>query len=145
MKSNRTPVWIAGFLFFLSIILTFVFLMPKQTNNPKELNFDEAMAKIRSREVSEVTIKQDSLELVDKNKVKFFTKLDATEATREQILDAVARVNNEKPGSIKTNLEQASSGWGWIVLFNSLPFFIMWGLTLAVIVYAVSTLSRNKG
>ena len=148
MNSRNFAVVIACLLLFSSIVLSFVWLYPGKNGDSKEVAFDEALAKIRSKEISEVLIKQDSLELTTRNKEKFFAKLDAGDAPRAKILDEIKKVNDEKPQSIKTNLEQTSSGWGWIVVLNTLfplLFFIMWGLTLAVIVYAVRTLSRNKG
>ena len=144
MKSNRTPVWIAGFLLFLSIVATFVLILPGKPSGTKELGFDEMISKIKSKEIGEVTIRQDSVELIGKNKEKYFTNLDAGDETREIILSTINTINEEKTGAIKTTLEPKSSGWGWIVFINAVPFFIMWGLTLAVIVYAVRTLSRNK-
>jgi ATP-dependent Zn protease len=146
MKSNKIIVGIAGVLVFLSIALTFIWLLPsKNSSDTKALALDEAIAKIRNKEVSEAVIKQDSLVLTNKNKEEFYTKFDASDETRTTILNEIDKVNKEKPNSIKTTQEQSSSGWNWIVLYGSLPFYLMWAATLAVIVYAVRSLSRNKG
>jgi ATP-dependent Zn protease len=146
MKTNRILVGLAGVLVFLSIVLTFVWVLPSRNpSEPKDITFEEAILKIKKKDITEVTIKQDSLELVSKDKEKFITPLDASDATREKILGTIDTINTEKPDTIKTSIEPTSSGWGWIVLLNAVPFFIMWAATLAVIVYAVRTLSRNKG
>jgi len=144
MKLKRAVGWVAGLFLFLSIVLTFIWLSPGKSSSRKELGFEEAISKIENKEISEVLVNQNGLELTSKNREKFVTKME-NPVHREKIFNALDSANTKKPGSIIINLEQTSSGWGSIVLFNSLTVFIMWGLTLAVIVYAVRTLSRNKG
>ena len=144
MKSDRIITRLAGILLFLSIVLTFVWLLPKNSSGSQELNFKEAISKIEKMEISEVIADENKFELINKDKEKFFTTA-ANPTQMELIFNAFDRVNGQKPGTIKINIKPASSGWGRIVLLNTLPFFIMWGLTLGVIVYAVRTLSRNKG
>ena len=123
-KAKQVLLW----LMIISSAMLFVwFLQSKQGKNPSELSYDEALTRIRNKDIAEVTIKQDSLELINKDKEKFFTKLDASDATREQVLGMINQINEEKSGTIKTNLEQTSSGWGWIVLINALPFLLLIG------------------
>jgi len=123
-KAKQVLLW----LMIISSAMLFVwFLQSKQGKNPSELSYDESLTRIRNKDIAEVTIKQDSLELINKDKEKFFTKLDSSDATREKILGTIDQINTEKPGSIKTNLEQTSSGWGWIVLINALPFLLLIG------------------
>jgi cell division protease FtsH len=97
------------------------FLQSKQTKTPEELSFDQAIARIKAKEVQELTIRQDSLELKGKEVGTFVTKLDASDATREQIHAAAEGTNT------KINLEQASSGMGWLLLINALPFLLLIG------------------
>jgi ATP-dependent Zn protease len=61
------------------------------------------------------------LELVSKTNEKFTAKLDASDSTRDQIYAAA----NETGTTIK--LEPASSGWGWLLLINALPFLLLMG------------------
>lgn len=106
----------------ISSALVFVwFLQTKQTKNPQELSFDQAITRIKNKEITEAVVKQDVLELTTKGNEKFTTKLDASDATRENILAAA----NETGTTIK--LEPASSGWGWLVLINALPFLLLIG------------------
>ncbi|HEY8560750.1 MAG TPA: hypothetical protein VIL74_10285 [Pyrinomonadaceae bacterium] len=144
MKSNRIIVGIAGVLLFLSIVLTFVVLTPKNATDANEIGVDEAMVKIRNQEITEVIFNRDFFQLVDKNKQRYFVKPDPTDTAWERLLNPIEQINAAKPGTIKTTLEQNSYGWGWIILLNSLSFFILGALTLGVIVYAVKALSRNK-
>jgi cell division protease FtsH len=123
-KAKQVLLW----LMIISSAMLFVwFLQSKQGKNPSELSYDEALTRIRNKEISEVLIKQDALELTNKDKEKFFTKLDASDATRTNLLGSIDEINKEKPSSIKTTLEQSSSGWGWIVLINALPFLLLIG------------------
>src|SRR4051794_37306065 len=91
--------------------LTFVYyLQTKQSQPPKELTFDAALTQIRNKEIRDITIKQDTLELTSKAGDKAVAKLDTSDETRKQIYAAA----NETDTSIK--LEAPSSGLGWLVL-----------------------------
>jgi cell division protease FtsH len=106
----------------ISSALLFVwFLQTKQTTNPQDLSFDQALARIKNKEVTTAVVRQDMLELTTKGNEKFTSKLDASDATRDQIYAAA----NETGTTI--NLEPASSGWGWILLINALPFLLLIG------------------
>ena len=62
-KAKQVLLW----LMIISSALLFVyFLNGKQTAGPKELSFDKAMTQIKNKEVTEATIRQDTLELVSK-------------------------------------------------------------------------------
>ncbi len=104
-----------------SSLLFVYFLQSKQGKSPQELSFDKALTQIRNKDISELTLKQDVLELTNKNGEKFTAKLDASDAPRESILKAA-----DESGT-KVSLEPASSGWGWIVLINALPFLLLIG------------------
>ena len=117
-KAKQILLW----LMIISSSLLFVyFLQSKQGKSPQELSFDKALTQIRNKDISELTLKQDVLELTNKNGEKFTAKLDASDAPRESILKAA-----DESGT-KVSLEPASSGWGWIVLINALPFLLLIG------------------
>lgn len=81
-KAKQVLLW----LMIISSALLFVyFLQSKQTGSPKELSFDKALTQIKNKEATEVTVRQDSLELTTKTNEKFLTKLDASDASREAI------------------------------------------------------------
>jgi cell division protease FtsH len=123
-KAKQVLLW----LMIISSAMLFVwFLQSKQGKAPGELSYDEALTRIRNKDIAEASIKQDSLELINKDKEKFVTKLDSSDATRTALLGAIDEINKEKPNSIRTTLEQSSSGWGWIVLINALPFLLLIG------------------
>ncbi len=106
----------------ISSALVFVYyLQTKQTTPPKELSFDAALTQIRNKDIKEVTVKQDSLELVNKADQKLSTKLDLSDATRTEILAAA------KETDTVVKLEPPSSGLGWQVLITLLPFILLMG------------------
>ena len=106
----------------ISTSLLFVwFLQSKQTNNPEKISFDAALTQTRNKEITEITVKQSQLELTDKNSKHYYAELDSSDAPREAILKAADESNT------KVNLEPASSGWGWILLINALPFLLLIG------------------
>ncbi|HVF48099.1 MAG TPA: ATP-dependent zinc metalloprotease FtsH [Pyrinomonadaceae bacterium] len=117
-KAKQVLLW----LMIISSALVFVYyLQTKQTTPPKELSFDEALTQIKNKDIKEITIKQDTLELTDKTDRKFSAKLDASDSTRKEIYAA-------KEGTdTKVKLEQPSSGLGWLVLINALPFILLMG------------------
>src|ERR1035437_4984405 len=106
----------------ISSALVFVwYLQTKQTQPPKELTFDQALTQIRNKDIKEISIKQDTLELVNKSDVKLSARLDGSDSTRDQIYGAA----KETDTAIK--LEPPSSGLGWLVLVNALPFILLMG------------------
>jgi cell division protease FtsH len=117
-KAKQVLLW----LMIISSALVFVwYLQSKQTSPAKELSFDAALTQIRHKEIKEATIKQDALELVNKSEQKFTAKLDTSDATRDQIYGAA------KDTDTVIKLEAPSSGLGWLVLVNALPFILLMG------------------
>jgi ATP-dependent Zn protease len=145
MKKSRIITTIAGVLLFLSIVLTFVWFFPmKRTSQPGEIAFADIVTKIEKGEVKAVIIKQSSVDVTDRSNQKYSAAL-GSEPTREILLDKIKEYNKINTGAaIKYSEESVSSNFEWFVWFNFATFFTMWAATLAVIVYAVRTLSRNK-
>jgi len=107
----------------ISSALVFVwYLQTKQTPPAKELPLDGALTQIRNKDIKQVTIKQDSLDLVNKSEQKFSTKLDLSDATRSEIFAAL----KESPDT-SYSTEPPSSGLGWQVLLTLLPFILLMG------------------
>jgi cell division protease FtsH len=111
----------------ISSALLFVwYLQTKQTTPPKELSFDAALTQTRNKDIKEITVKQDSLELVNKSDVKFVARLDSSDSSRDQIHAAAKDpVTGEYHTQVK--LEPASQGYGWLILINALPFILLMG------------------
>jgi cell division protease FtsH len=117
-KAKQILLW----LVIISSAMVFAyFLQSKHETNPAELTYDQASTRIENKETSEVFFKQDSIELKDKSGNKFFTKLDTSDAPREALL----KIAKDAGTSVK--FDQASSGWGWILLINALPFILLIG------------------
>ncbi|MEQ1921947.1 MAG: ATP-dependent zinc metalloprotease FtsH [Pyrinomonadaceae bacterium] len=117
-KAKQVLLW----LMIISSALVFVwYLQSKQTPQTKDLSFDAALTQIRNKDIKEVTVKQDTLELVSKSDVKFTAKLDTSDATRDQIFAAA------KDTDTAIKLEAPSTGLGWQVLISLLPFVLLMG------------------
>ena len=117
-KVKQILLWMV----IISSALVFVYyLQTKQTQPPKELTFDAALTQIRNKDIRDITIKQDTLELTSKNGDKAVARLDTSDETRKQIYAAA----NDTDTTIK--LEAPSSGLGWLVLVNALPFILLMG------------------
>ena len=106
----------------ISSALVFVWYLQKnQVQPPKELSFDAAMTQIKNKDIKEITVKQDSLELVNQANEKLSTKLDMSDSTRDQIFAAA------KETATVIKLESPSSGLGWQILITLLPFILLMG------------------
>jgi cell division protease FtsH len=112
----------------ISSALLFVwYLQSKQTKNPQDLPIDLAITRINNKDFREANFKQSQVEFVDASGTKWVTTI-GSEATRETLLKAITDFNKENTSNtIKTNEEAASTGWGWLVLINALPFLLLIG------------------
>ncbi len=120
-KAKQILLW----LMIISSSLLFVyFLQSKQGINPKELSFDKGLTFIKNKEVTEVSVGQTVMELTTKSNEKYTVKLDSSDSTRDQIYAAA------KETETKINLESASSGWGWLLLIQALPFLLLMGFLI---------------
>jgi cell division protease FtsH len=112
----------------ISSALLFVwYLQSKQAKNPQDLPIDRAIAQINNKEFREANFKQSQVEFLDNAGNKLITTV-GSDPTREALLKAVNDFNQANPSAaIKTTEEPASSGWGWLVLINALPFLLLIG------------------
>lgn len=145
MKSNRIIAAVAGFLLFISIVLTSVWLLsPAKTAQSQEVTLEQAALLIDNKQVKEVNFKPSQVEIIDIDRNHFYSNL-SSEMVSESLLTKVNEYNKKTPNApIKYSFEAASSDLSRIILVSNAVFIIMWAVTLAVIVYAVRTLSRNK-
>lgn len=112
----------------ISSALAFVwFIQRAQSKNPQDLSYDQALTRIGNKDISEATVKQDSIDLIDKSGTKFTTKLDASDASRQILLGTMNDINKAAPGTIKINLEQPTTSFFWIMLVQALPFLLLVG------------------
>ena len=112
----------------ISSALVFVwYLQAKQTTPPKELSIDMAVTRIANKEIKEAAFKQSQVEFLDTGGNKWVTSL-GSDATRELLVKKIGEFNDvNQTASIKTSEEQVSSGLGWLVLVNALPFILLMG------------------
>jgi cell division protease FtsH len=123
-KVKQVFLW----LMIISCALAFVwFLQSKQTKAAQDLSIDMAVTRTDNKEFKEALFKQSSVEFTDMSGNKFVTKI-GSDPTRELLTTTVNEFNKQNPGNkILTNEEEASSGLGWLVLINALPFLLLIG------------------
>ncbi|MGB7209435.1 MAG: ATP-dependent zinc metalloprotease FtsH [Pyrinomonadaceae bacterium] len=123
-KVKQILLW----LMIISSALVFVwFLQSKQTKAAQDLTIDMAGTRIENKDFKEAAFKQGGVEFTDASGNKFVTTI-GSDATREMLLKKVDEFNKANPAAaIKVNEEAASSGLGWLVLINALPFLLLIG------------------
>ncbi|HTK38899.1 MAG TPA: ATP-dependent zinc metalloprotease FtsH [Pyrinomonadaceae bacterium] len=112
----------------ISSALLFVwYLQSKQAKNPQDLPIDLAITRINNKEFKQANLKQSQIEFLDTSNNKWITTI-GSDATRATLLKAITDFNSSNPSSTITFSEEpASSGWGWLVLINALPFLLLIG------------------
>ena len=71
-KGKQVLLW----LMIISSALVFVwFLQSRQVKPAQELSFDAALTQIKNKDIKELTVRQDTLELVNKSDAKLVAKL----------------------------------------------------------------------
>ncbi|MCY7376851.1 MAG: ATP-dependent zinc metalloprotease FtsH [Pyrinomonadaceae bacterium] len=110
-----------------SSLLFVYFLQSKQGKNPSDLTVDSAITRIKNKDFKEAFFKQSQIEFKDANGAVFVTTI-GSDPMRETVLKTVTDFNDANPSApITTSEEPASSGWGWILLINALPFLLLIG------------------
>jgi cell division protease FtsH len=117
-KGKQILLWL---MIISSVLFVVWFLNARQAKPATELSFDKAITQIKNKDIKEITVNQDTLELVDKNDVKSVARLDASDSTRDYIQKAAEGTDT------KINLTQPSSGLGWILIVQALPFVLLIG------------------
>ena len=112
----------------ISLALVFVwFLQSKQTKSAQDLTIDNAITRIDNKDFKAAAFKQSQVEFTDHNGAKYVTVI-GSDATREMLLKKIVDFNGQNPTTpITTDEEAASSGIGWLVLINALPFLLLIG------------------
>ena len=123
-KAKQVLLW----LVIISGALSFVwFLQSRQTKAAQDLSIDMAVTRIENKEFKEALFKQSAVEFTDHNGGKFVTRI-GSDPTRELLASTVNEFNKQNPSSkILTNEEEASSGLGWLILIQALPFLLLIG------------------
>ena len=125
-KARQVFLWLT----IISGALLFVwYLQGKQTKAPQELPIDVATSRIENKEFKEAAFKQSSVEFTDTSSNKFVTTI-GSDATRANLLKKIDDFNQANAGSsavIKYTEEPASSGLGWLILIQALPFLLLIG------------------
>jgi cell division protease FtsH len=112
----------------ISSALLFVwFLQSKQGKTPQDLTIDAAITRINNKDFKEAFFKASQVEFVDQKGDKFVTTI-GSDPTREMLLNTIKTHNSANPSSeIKYKEDEPSSGWGWLLVIQILPFLLLVG------------------
>jgi len=123
-KAKQVSLW----LMIISVALVLVwYLQSKQQKNPQELAINDAITRVNDKFFKEANFKQSQVEFKDASGGIWVTTI-GSEATRELLVKKIDEFNTANPANqIKSNEEASSSGWGWLVLINALPFLLLIG------------------
>ncbi|MFL6466794.1 MAG: ATP-dependent zinc metalloprotease FtsH [Pyrinomonadaceae bacterium] len=125
-KARQVFLWLT----IISAALLFVwYLQGKQQKAPQELAINEAITRIDNKDFKEAAFKQSAVEFTDMAGNKFVTTI-GSDPTRELLGKKIDEFNKTNAGTsavIKTTEEAASSGLGWLILINALPFLLLIG------------------
>ncbi len=123
-KAKQVLLW----LMIISSALLFVyFLQNKQAKAPDDLTIDAAIARINNKDFKSADFSASQVEFTDKSDNKFVTTI-GSDAIREVLVKKIDAFNGENTGSaIAITEEPTSSGWGWILAIQILPFLLIFG------------------
>ena len=119
-------VLISGALFIV------YYLQGKQTKAPEDLAINEAITRIENKEFTEAYFKQSGVEFTDQSGNKFVTVI-GSDPTRELLMGKVDGFNEINKGTasvIKSKEELPSSGFGWLLVIQLLPFLLIVGFLI---------------
>ena len=123
-KTKQVLLW----LVIISGALSFVwFLQSRQTKAAQDLSLDMAITRIQNKEFKEAVFKESAIELTDHAGGKFVATI-GSQATRETLQKKLDEFNTANPANqVKWNEEPTSSGLGWLILIQALPFLLLIG------------------
>lgn len=123
-KAKQVLLW----LMIISSAMLFVwFLQSKQNKAPDKVTLTDLQDRIQNRQVKEVGLKSGTVELTDQDGKKSYATYQS-DAVKESIVKAVTDYNNvNSSAKIVLTEEEASSGMGWYLFFQAIPFLLLIG------------------
>ncbi len=123
-KAKQGLLW----LMIISSALLFVwFLQNKQSSPPKDLSINAAITRINNKDFKKADFGQSQVEFTDKNDNKFITTI-GSDPIRETLLTNITEFNKANSTTpVETTEEPTSTGWGWLLIIQILPFLLIFG------------------
>ena len=104
-------------------------LQTKQAAPSAELTLDNVITRIQDKQVKQVNFKQDRVEVIGVDDKTSFASVG--EATRGELVKVINEHNKANaPSIVKYTEEAPSSGMGWLLLLNLLPFLLLIGFLI---------------
>jgi len=126
-KTRQIFLWL---LIISSALVVVYFLQTKQTAPSTELSLDQVITRIQDKQVKQVNFKQGQVEVVGSDDKTYFATI-GSDATRASLVTVIDEHNKANATSIvKYTEEAASSGMGWLLLLNLLPFLLLIGFLI---------------
>ncbi|HXF42256.1 MAG TPA: ATP-dependent zinc metalloprotease FtsH [Pyrinomonadaceae bacterium] len=125
-KARQISLWL---VVIASVVLFLWFLRTKQEKPAQELTIDAAIERINNKDFKQAYFRESSIEFTDVTGNKFYTTLGSN-ATRELFIKKIDEFNAANRGTsavIENKEEPASSGFGWLLLIQILPFLLLVG------------------
>ncbi len=113
-------------IFWLFIVvgalLLYKFLANPTGKTAQELSYTQVVSKLKEKQVSEMTVKQGQIDLVDTNNNKYFTAVDAADYEAKKTLRDLAESNG-----VNVKNEAGGNTLWWTALITWAPFLLLIG------------------
>ncbi len=119
--SSKVKQLLLWAMILVSALFLVYLLNGRQSRGAQELSFDAGLTRIKNKDIKEAVIGADAMTLTDKSDAKFVVKLDGSDSARDRIYAAAADTQTT------LQLEPASSGFGWLIIIQLLPFLLLIG------------------
>jgi cell division protease FtsH len=115
----------------ISSALVVVYMLQTKPAAPStELSLDQVITRIQDKQVKQVNFKQAQVEVIGIDDKTYFASI-GSDATRASLVTVIDEHNKANATSIvKYTEEPASSGFGWLLLLNMLPFLLLIGFLI---------------
>ncbi|MET0625261.1 MAG: ATP-dependent zinc metalloprotease FtsH, partial [Pyrinomonadaceae bacterium] len=126
-------------LILAGAVILYQFVVNKQAKDVKQLAYGELVEKVRTSQITELTIKQSEVVSLDKAKQEFRTPIEGDKIKGDLAMLANEKDANGQPhvASGKVNIEPATSGAFWSIL-------MWWGPVLLLVGFWVFMLRQMQ-
>jgi cell division protease FtsH len=109
-----------------SAVLFVYFIQRTQGKSPSEITIDQAVTRIRNKEIKKAYFRSSQVEFTDVNGNKLFANY-GSDVMKEAILKPINEVNDASQSFIETTDEPASNSVWLYILVQALPFLLLVG------------------
>lgn len=122
-KAKQILLWV---MIISSAVLFVYFIQRTQGKSPSEITIDQAVTRIRNKEIKKAYFRSSQVEFTDVNGNKLFANY-GSDVMKEAILKPINEVNDASQSFIETTDEPASNSVWLYILVQALPFLLLVG------------------